>query len=374
VVFEEVLNPSSPLFWLTILIILGVVSTFIARSFKTYVKFIYPNAKFEAIGNPFIQERELTALIDTPSLEVLKDRLNTLRDYQVDGQTAAAIQQSLDQNFLRTLSMMQQDSTKNLHAFYDLYLQKMDFYLIKNEVKRILQGNKNTLSPESALTPQTQQILEQMQNASKENVSELLSSLGFNEEVRAEVSKEQPDLQVLDVLFDKQYVDTLMDLRVPHKCEQAYYDFIKNMIDMLTIKHLLRAKQLVLPPDRCKTFYLGEGKQIARWRFEQIAEASDVLEAVTALEGTSYFPALSAKLEQYKKEKSVQVFESSVDSAFLARVKEISLHNYLTMGPSLRFLVSKEFEIKNLKVIVKGIAEHISAEIIKNNLVKEVAG
>jgi V/A-type H+-transporting ATPase subunit C len=373
-VFEEVLNPNSPLFWLTILIILGVVSTFIARSFKTYVKFIYPNAKFEAIGNPFIQEKELTALIDIPSLEAFKDRLNTLRDYQVDGQTAAAIQQSLDENFLRTLTMMQQDSTKKLRAFYDLYLQKIDFYLIKNEVKHILQENKNTQPSHSALSSQTQLLLDQLQNASKETLPELLSSVGFKDEVVMEIGKDQPDLQTLDVLFDKQYVEMLRDLPVPHKCEQAYYDFIKNMIDMLTIKHLLRAKQFGFSPDRCKTFYLGEGNQIARWRFDQIAEASDVPEAITALEATSYFPALSTKLEQYKKETSVQIFETSVDSAFLSRVKEISLNNYLTMGPSLRFLISKEFEIKNLKVIVKGIAEDISAEIIKNNLVKEIAG
>jgi V/A-type H+-transporting ATPase subunit C len=373
VVFEEVLNPSSPLFWLTILIILGVVSTFIARSFKTYVKFIYPNAKFEAIGNPFIQEKELTPLVDAPSLEAFKDRLNILRDYQVDGQTATAIQHSLDQNFLRTLTMMQKDSTKKLRAFYDLYSQKIDFYLVKNEIKSILQGNKKNQSVQTTLVPQTKQLLEKLQTASKESLPQLLTALGFKDELILEISKDSPDLLTVDALFDKQYIDTFTELRVPHKCEQAHHDFIKNMIDMVTIKHLLRAKQLVLPPDRCKTFYLGEGKQIARWHFEQLADASDVPETITALEGTSYFSLLSTKLEQYKKEKSVQVFETSVESAFLARIKEISHQNYLTMGPSLRFLVSKEFEIKNLKVIVKGIAENISTEIIKNNLVKEVA-
>jgi V/A-type H+-transporting ATPase subunit C len=373
VVFEEVLNPSSPLFWLTILIILGVVSTFIARSFKTYVKFIYPNAKFEAIGNPFIQEKELTPLVDAPSLEAFKDRLNILRDYQVDGQTATAIQHSLDQNFLRTLTMMQKDSTKKLRAFYDLYSQKIDFYLVKNEIKSILQGNKKNQSVQTTLVPQTKQLLEKLQTASKESLPQLLTALGFKDELILEISKDSPDLLTVDALFDKQYIDTFTELRVPHKCEQAHHDFIKNMIDMVTIKHLLRAKQLALPPDRCKTFYLGEGKQIARWHFEQLADASDVPETITALEGTSYFSLLSTKLEQYKKEKSVHVFETSVESAFLARIKEISHQNYLTMGPSLRFLVSKEFEIKNLKVIVKGIAENISTEIIKNNLVKEVA-
>jgi V/A-type H+-transporting ATPase subunit C len=79
------------------------------------------------------------------------------------------------------------------------------------------------------------------------------------------------------------------------------------------------------------------------------------------------------KIEQYGKEKSVSMFETLIYSVFLLRIKQISLQNYLTLGPLLRFLVSKEFEIKNLKAIVKGIAEQLPPEIIKNNLIKEVA-
>ena len=371
--FEEVLNPSSPVFWLIILFILGAVCLFIARTFRTYVRFIYPNAKYEAIGNPFIQEKELNVLVENTDLTTFKDRVNVLRDYHIEGQTASSIQQSFDQHFLDTIMMMRNESPKKLHAFYDLYLQKIDFYLVKNGIKQILRGNNKRQLMESALLPQTKELLGRLQDTSKEDLPHLLASYGFTEELLGEIAKETPDFLHLDVLFDKQFVYQLKELQVPQKCETAKQDFIKNMIDMLTIKHLLRVKQLSYPLDACKTLFLGEGKQISRWRFDQMADGADVSGVITALEGTSYFPAVSSKMEQYTKEKSVQVFETSIDSVFLQRIREISLQNYLTFGPSLRFLVSKEFEIRNLKAIAKGLAEDLSADMITKYLVKEVS-
>lgn len=371
--FEEILYPSSPLFWLLILSILAAVALFIARNFRTYVKFIYPNAKFEAIGNPFIQEKELNILIENPTLESLKDRLNVLRDYQVQGQTASSIQRSLDENLLRTIRMMRTDSSKKLAAFYDLYLQKIDFYLVKNEIKTLLRGTGKKQALDAAVLPQTKDFLVQLQNTTKESLPAVLTQQGFSKESIEKLMAEPVDLLQIDIIFDHVFLTRLRDVKVPRKCDQPKQDFIKNTIDMLTVKHLLRAKHLALSPDTCKRLYLGEGKQISRWRFDQMADAADVPQLVSALDGTSYYPALSAKTERYGKEHSAQVFEQAVDAAFLQRIKEISLQNYLTFGPSLRFLVSKEYEIKNLKVITKGIAENSSVDLIKNNLVKEVA-
>jgi vacuolar-type H+-ATPase subunit C/Vma6 len=54
-------------------------------------------------------------------------------------------------------------------------------------------------------------------------------------------------------------------------------------------------------------------------------------------------------------------------------MKDISTQNYVTIGPTIRFLVSKEFEIKNLKIVAKGVDEHLSSELIKGFLIKEAA-
>jgi vacuolar-type H+-ATPase subunit C/Vma6 len=45
----------------------------------------------------------------------------------------------------------------------------------------------------------------------------------------------------------------------------------------------------------------------------------------------------------------------------------------VTIGPTFRYIISKEFEIKNLKIITKGIGEEISSDIIKPLLIREVS-
>jgi vacuolar-type H+-ATPase subunit C/Vma6 len=57
---------------------------------------------------------------------------------------------------------------------------------------------------------------------------------------------------------------------------------------------------------------------------------------------------------------------------YLKHIKEISQENYITIGPTIRFLVSKEFEIRNLKAIAKGISENIGSDLIKEILITEV--
>jgi V/A-type H+-transporting ATPase subunit C len=373
VVFEQLLDPSSLFFWLCILIFLLVVFAVVGRYLRTYVKFIYPNAKFEAIGNPFILEKEQNILVETMNLDTFKDRLNVLRDYQVIGETASLIQQSLDQNFLQTITMMKQDSSKKLHPFYDLYLQRMDYYHVKNTVKKILRGIPHQQSQDTAMLPWTNGLLIRLLSATKETLPAILASAGFEKELLVALTKEPLDLLQIDIMFDQHILRQFKELKVPYKCDQAKHDYVKNLIDQLTIKYLLRAKHLSYPASICKTLFLGDGKQISRWRFNEMTEAADVPQLITALDGTSYFPVLSAHLDQYTKEKSAQVFEKGIDRVFLQRIKELSFQNYLTIGPSLRFLVSKEFEIKNLKVIAKGIMENLSPEFIKNNLIKEGA-
>ncbi|HDM67099.1 MAG TPA: V-type ATP synthase subunit C, partial [Thermoplasmatales archaeon] len=51
--------------------------------------------------------------------------------------------------------------------------------------------------------------------------------------------------------------------------------------------------------------------------------------------------------------------------------RDISTSNYTTIGPTIRFLVSKEIEIRNLRIIAKGIGEQLPLENIKPLLIVE---
>jgi V/A-type H+-transporting ATPase subunit C len=349
------------------------VTLIISRPFSTYVKFVYPNAKFEAIGNPFIGDKELTNIIESKDLDAFKESLNTLKDYDIVGEDTYSVQKSLDDNFLQTIEMMRKDSSKKLDNFYNTYLEKIDIYLIKNHIKKILLGKNNKVEIENVVLPSTKKLLDELQETDNENLLDLLVLYGFEKELAEAISEEKPDLLKIDIIIDRYIIKKFEQVKVPYRCEQAKQNFVKRMIDVLNIKNLLRAKQLGYDSDNSKKLFLVEGKEIALWKFNELAELEQVPQIISALEGTSYFNVLKDSIEEYDKEDSTQVLENALDSFLLKLVGGISLQNYLNLGPTIRFLVSKEFEIKNLKAVAKGVGERLPSNTIKSFLIMEAA-
>lgn len=116
--------------WLVIGFVLAITASAVAWKVAPYCRFAYPTAKVQAIGNPFVRERELSQLMESKSIESFKNALNSLRDYNVEGERAAEIQRSLDEHFVKTMLMIRKDSPKKLKGFYDSYLRLIDLSLI----------------------------------------------------------------------------------------------------------------------------------------------------------------------------------------------------------------------------------------------------
>lgn len=371
--FELFLEPYNYPFWVLIVAILFGVIALISRPFSTYVMFAYPNAKFEAIGNPFITNKELSRIIDTKDLSAFKDTLNASKDYDLSGDTTYEIQESLDDNLIKTIEMMQKDSSKKMHDFFNTYIEKLDIYLIKNTIKNKLENKKNDEKiTNKAILPSTKTLLQKIIESEKPSLPEILKNYGFKKDVIEAVSEETFDFLKIDTTIDKHIINKFREIKVPYKCENAKQKFINTLIDTITIKNILRSKQLGYDEESCKKLFLGEGQEIAPWKFKEMTEVESVPHVISSLEGTSYYDALKNVIEDYNKDKSVQVLENALDSNLLKLVEGISTKNYVTIGPTIRFIVSKEFEIENLKIIAKGISENLSPNIIKNFLIKEV--
>lgn len=370
---EEFLNPYSPFFWILIISILLFVIIIISRPFLTYIKFVYPNAKFEAIGNPFIQEKNLNSIVESKDLNSFKETLNSLKDYNIVGEDTSSIQNSIDKNFIQSIEMMRKDCSPKLNDFFNTYLEKIDIYLIKNEIKRIIFDISYSTDIEQAILPNTKELLFKLKDANKENALEILNSYNYDENIINSISVEKPDILQIDIAFDRYIINKLKNINVPYKCEQARQSYIKYMMDLLNIKNVLRASQFGYNIESRKSLFFGEGQEIAEWKYNELSELQQPSQMIMSLEGTSYFNVLKDAIEEYNKENSVQVFENVLDSYLLKIVRDISLQNYLNLGPTIRFLVSKEFETRNLKTISKAIGENLSSNIFKKFLIKEVS-
>jgi V/A-type H+-transporting ATPase subunit C len=367
-------DPYSYPFWIFIIAILAGSIIVISRPFSTYVKFAYPNAKFEAVGNPFIKEKELNRLFDSKNLHDFKDSLNTLKDYNITGENTQEIQHSLNVALIKTINQSKKDSSKEMNDFYNTYLEKIDIYIIKNNLKNKLYDKRiDEDIIDSVILPKTKNLLKELATIEKEKIPELLKNYGFGKEVTKAVTNIENDFLKLDTALDKYIIDKFQKVKVPHNCEQGKNKFIKRMIDIINIKNLLRAKQLSYDEKTCMNMFLGDGQEISLWKYEEMAQTDQVSQIITSLEGTSYFEILKDSIEEYNNEDSVQVLENSLDRLFLKIVEDISMQNYVNIGPTIRFLVSKEFEIRNLKIIVKCIEEKIRLDTIKNFFITEVS-
>jgi len=370
--FEMIFDPNSPVLWILIILILALAIAIISRPFSTYVKFVYPNAKFEAMGNPFILESELTKLLENKDLEGFKESLNQTKDYKVTGSSIKDIQKDLDEVFIKTVDMMKKDSSKKMNIFYDTYLEKIDSYLIKYALKHKIQDKKVEKEIiDKAFLSKTKKLLSSIVFSDKKDLTNILTEYGYNKEIINIISEDDVNFVELDIEIDKYIVNKFREIKVPYKCNEAKKRFINTYIDTNNVKYILRAKQLDYDPESIKQFSLGEGQEIARWKYNEMAQLESIPQVISSLEGTSYFEPLKNSIEIFHREQSVQIFENELENNFLKLVKNISTQNYATIGPTIRFLVSKEFEIKNLKIIGKGIDEGLSSDLIKPLLVKE---
>jgi len=213
--------------------------------------------------------------------------------------------------------------------------------------------------------------LNKLSDCKKEGLSSILRDFGFEDFVIESIVGESVDYLKIDNAVDKHFINKLKNVRVPYKCENGKQKFVKTTLDLINIKNVLRAKQFGYDSESCKKLFIGEGREIASWKYNELCEVDSVSQVISSLEGTSYYNVLKDSIEIYNKEQSVQVLETSLDSLLLKLVSDISSQNYVTIGPTIRFLVSKEFEIRNLKIIAKGISEKLSSDNIKGFLVME---
>ena len=371
--FEFIFDPYNYPFWVFIAaIIIGVLGG-ISRPFSTYVSFAYPNAKYEAMGNPFVTNKELSRIVESSDLIGFKDSLNASKDYNLSGESSNEVQQSLDDNLIQTIEMMKKEGSKKMKDFFDTYIEKLDIYLIKNTIKKRLEDQKiDENITEKATLPKTKILLEKLSDSEKQKIPDILKEYGFEKDVIDAISEESIDFLTLDTIIDKHIIGKFRQVKVPYKCERAKQKFIGILVDIITIKNILRAKQLNYDSESCKKLYLGEGQQIASWKFKEMTELESVPHVITSLEGLSFYDSLKNAIEEYNKENSVQVLENALDSHLLLILEDLSTQNYVTIGPTLRFIITKELEIENLKIIAKGVSEGLTSDIIKQLLTIEV--
>ncbi len=357
--------------------ILGGIFAKLVPSFILLAKFTYPNAKYNAIGNPFIKTEELQKLL-VRDLDDFKNMVNTNKDYELKGESVEVLHNELDSIFQKMILMLAQDSPQSVKGFYDAYLYKLDLSLLKKSVNTFLRGDTPPVDWEEILAariflPENRKFLTQMYNREIADLPNLLREYQYPEGLIAllENTTDTIDYDQVSIAFDKYMLSRFENLSLPKQCQVAVIRFVKTYKDILNIKTILRAKEWGFQIEKINRLLVGRGRELEDWKLTELVEMEDVPEVISHLEGTSYMSYLRDAIVEYEKENSVSPLEQALDVCFLHLLSNLSVEHTTSLGVGIRFVVSKEYETQNLKAITKGVLEGLSLDTIKKTVVTE---
>ena len=341
----------------------GVVAVAkLGPSLSSMAGFAYPNAKFNAIGSAYLQEKELSRLIGSKSIEDFKNNIVS-KDFLVEGESIEEIQKSIDVSLVRIIQMASSDSPKKVRGFYDAYLQKLDAREIKNAVRKAIEGKK---VEGKVFSNFAKEFMERIKEGRKEELLSALSSYGMDE-VKSLVET-NASFSEIEYAIDKKIMENIGKVLLPRSCSRSRDIFVKRMIDALNIKAILRAKYYGI--GGVEKMIFGDGRELPSWKLEHMVKIKAIPEIISLLDGTSYAKPLRDAMPSYEKE-GVSALELAIDRQLIKHVADIALDDTMGLGPGIRFIVEKEFEARNLKVIAKGIGEGLPAEKILKLMVVE---
>lgn len=332
----------------------GVAAKFMP-SLVSMAGFTYPNAKFNAIGSPYIEKKGLTPLVNSDTLDQYTGSITG--DFAVEGETVGEVQRSIDRSLARMVEMAQKDSPDNVASFYQAYLQKLDARAVKEAVKAVM--HNESPGERQAHSTWGTSLLQALHKADREHLLDALSAHGMHE-VRELVADEAAP-SAIEYAVDRYLIDRLRTAELPKPTRHTRDVFVKRLIDVMNLKAIFRAKYYHVADIEAMLF--GEGRELAGWTLEHMLKIDSIPEIVSLLEGTAYIDALRNAIPRYEEE-GVGALEMALDSQLLDIVAGLARDDSMGLGAGIRFVVEKEYEARNLKVIAKGVAEGLPQETI----------
>lgn len=222
----------------------------------------------------------------------------------------------------------------------------------------------------------------------KEDFSEILSPLGnVNVPViRLEIGKERgrdlsvrymsqvvavledyeehQDPQRIDILLDKFYLEELVRIAKTSGVEM-FEDYATDTVDVSNVKSLIRSKKQDKTLDFVK-FVLAEGGRLSK---EQLLSlyGENVEMMLEKLTHSTLSSRVRKGLEVYKSTGRLQGIERELENYQMERAKK---SKSVTYGPEVLFsyLLAKEAEVKNLRILMVSKQNGLSSEAIRERL------
>ncbi len=322
--------------------------------------YAYASARIRAIETKLLDSSRFDRMIDAPNAEeAFKVLLEAEYGFSGGSGNVYSFEALLAEEMKRCYSLLL-DIAPQVEVI-KAFQRKHDFFNLKVLLKAEFSGQE------------TPDILLDTGTIDTENIKRIIREREYGElspimhkaimETHDTFSKTQ-DPQIVDLLLDKaSYHQLASDLGETDNL--FLHRLTEILIDITNIKMFIRARTINKAWDFLKKLLLEGGTIPERTYFENCDKSLDAF--VEEIRFGSYGDVVRQGWELYKIKKNISGLEKLLDDFLMEYVRKARV---VTMGvePLVAWLYAKETEIRNVRIIMTGRINRLSADIIRERL------
>lgn len=324
-------------------------------------QYAYAVSRIRAIERKMLDKGKLDRMIDarTPE-EALKVLIEADYGFSVsDPGSVFEYEKLLKEENKKVYALLKEISPRP--EMFDLFLQKIDYHNVKVLIKGEFSGSfdEGTLLDSGLIPPGKLKLM-----LKERKMAELPVIMRKAIDEAIDTFNRTSDPQVIDLILDKAaYTQMLETARASGS--PFLNGLVEVMIDLANINAFLRVRSLKKSWDFLQRVLLTGGR-IDRSVF--VKNLQDTLENfINALRYTPYGTVCEEGIGSFQSTGSMTRFEKLTDDYITEYIKK---GRYIALGlePLVGYLVAKQTEIKNARIIMVGKINNISGEIIRERL------
>lgn len=344
--------------------------------------YAYSVTRIRAMKAKLIKKDEFSRYLNLETDDIIRnieelDYKNDIDELSRKYKDITLIEHSLNRNMANSFQKILSITKGELHDLIQSYLKKYDIW----NIKTILRGINNNINKN--------QILETLITAGSLRYTFLSKLLTLNNEEiinwikKTEYGKlicfenENINLQKTENKLDKYYYNKLFEeIGNPLTSDKKYFiDFIKRTIDIININTLIRIKKEGIPTIKNNLFneenifdlMIENGKEININKIKKMISLSNE-EFYNELKHTSYWKSIQLYINN-NKNINIKNIENSLLKYNLKNTTKKSHQSIISIIPILEYLIYKNNETRNLRIILRGKSSNLNNDIIKQEMV-----
>jgi ATP synthase A1, C subunit len=288
------------------------------------------------------------------------------------------IEHALNRNMAASFQKVLRITEGELHELVLEYLRIFDI----EDIKTILRGKKNNIPEDQILqTLVTGGVLRYtfLSGLVSRSIEEIIAS--FNDSLYGPILSQYDgtNLPAIENELDKSYYGNLFEaVGYPGSADRKQFDqFVRREIDIKNLSLLLRIKKYeaiesaASPENKCvvenlSSMIIPHGLALDTDKLKDLCY-SDFIEAIRS---TPYWDAVGPILDTADlKSVSLTGVEARLTKYNLTKATENSRRFLLSIIPILEFIIYKNNEVRNLRIIIRGKSVGLDNDLIKDRLV-----